>query len=90
MIGSRSARSLDEQSPPAEPAFHPRILGLAVRLQIRHRRFDSDRSLSALTPVIPGFPRGLRGGVRFWGLLRLNLMLVAGVLAGFAAFSPAT
>ena len=39
--------------------FHPRNPGLAVRLQIRHRRFDSDRSLSALdpceVPVLPGF-----------------------------------
>jgi hypothetical protein len=39
--------------------FHPRNPGLAVRLQIRHRRFDSDRSLSALDPCelpeLPGF-----------------------------------
>jgi hypothetical protein len=41
------------------PLFPPRNPGLAVRLQIRHRRFDSDRSLSALDPCelpeLPGF-----------------------------------
>ena len=30
-------------------------------LQIRHRRFDSDRSLSALTPAIPGYARASQG-----------------------------
>ena len=50
------------------PLFPPRNPGLAVRLQIRHRRFDSDRSLSALDPCeLPELP-GFAGVFAFLGL----------------------
>ena len=89
-IGSRSARSLDEQSLPRGDRVSPEDSGArgpienppsSVRFRPEPLRLDPCDSWFS-----PGFARGLR----FWGLLRLNLMLVAGVLAGFAAFSPAT
>ena len=64
----------------AEPTFFSGFSGLDAGLKIRHRRFDSDRSLFAFDPCKPAETAGF-AGVFCW---------LAGAAAGEPMAQPAS